>query len=133
GKIENEPFKLKVKINNIDSETKNQIKADATYKIYEWDNTLNDYKEYMSYLNGKEVLFNRQEDKTYLTNEWLYYTVQNEGKYKIVEETAPYGYYGDYNENKQKREYEINVLASIQTGDYEGQKVQNEGTINIFN
>ncbi len=133
GKIENEPFKLKVKINNIDSETKNQIKADATYKIYEWDNLANDYKEYISYLNGKEVLFNRQEDKTYLTNEWLYYTVQNEGKYKIVEETAPYGYYGDYDENKPKREYEINVLASIQTGDYEGQKVQNEGTINIFN
>ena len=75
----------------------------------------------------------RKEDKTYESSQWLYYTIHNEGKYKIVETTPATGYYGDYDENRNKREYEMNVLDIVKNGRYENQTVQNEGTIHLFN
>ena len=66
----------------------------------------------------------RKEDKTYETSEWLYYTKNNEGKYKIVETTPATGYYGDYEENGNKREYEFNVLDIVTNGRYENPKKQ---------
>ena len=67
----------------------------------------------------------RKEDKTYESSQWLYYTIHNEGKYKIVETTPATGYYGDYDENRNKREYEMNVLDIVKNGRYENQTVQN--------
>ena len=115
GIVENEPYKVKARIDLLDSQTLKQIQNEATFKIYEWDNSSNSYKPYTSYTTGQEVKMTRLQDKTYLTGEWLYYTTTNEGKYRIVEETAPTGYYGDYidDEAKQKRTYDINILDLV--------------------
>lgn len=133
GIVENEPYKIKVSIDNRDQETGEQISSNGTYDIYEWDNTTNEYVEYVSKVNGNKVEMERGSDKIYTTNGWLYYTPRNEGKYKVVENTAPYGYIGDYNEEGNKREYEINVLEIIEAGRYEGQEVENESTIKLRN
>jgi hypothetical protein len=133
GIVENEPFKVKVSINNTDEETKNVIQSDAVYEIYEWNNTLNKYEEYISKVTGNKVEMTRGTDKIYLSSEWLYYTPSNEGKYKIVEITPAYGYYGDYEEDGVKREYCINILDVIKDGTYEGQTVENESTLQLRN
>ena len=37
GIVENEPYKIKVSINNVDSETKKVIQNNTVYTIYEWN------------------------------------------------------------------------------------------------
>lgn len=133
GVVENEPYKLNVSINNIDSQTKQTIVSKAEYTIYEWNNQTNQYEEYISHTNNEKVEMQKQSDNTYLSSQWLYYTKYNEGKYKIVETQSAYGYYGDYDENNNKREYEINVLDIIKKRKYYDQVVDNEGTIQLFN
>lgn len=133
GKVENEPWKLGAQIEKIDSQTKEIIENEAEFTIYEWDNTINDYKEYMSYTKNEAVKMQRQDDKTYLTGEWLYYTKTNEGKYRIIETRAPEGYGANYQENGEKVSYDINILNAIQTKEYNGQVVENESTIKIGN
>ena len=117
GVVENEPWKLKAQIVKIDEETQNIVESDSNFTIYQWNKDTQSYEEYMSYTTGQKVTMDRQEDKSYLSSEWLYYTPNNEGKYKIVEAKAPEGYYGDYDEEN----------------DYEGQDITNEGTIKIEN
>lgn len=132
--IENEPYKLDASIEKIDSENKKQISSDTKYTIYEWNKEENIYKEYVSYIFGNKVEMVRQSDGTYKTQEHLYYTLLNEGKYKIIETTAPYGYYADYiNGSTTKNEYNINILDIVNSGKYNGQNISNEGTIKITN
>lgn len=133
GVVENEPYKIKVSIDNRDEETKEQIQSNAVYTIYEWDKTQNQYVEYISKINGQKVEMARGENKIYISNQWLYYTKNNEGNYKIVEQTAAHGYYGDYEAEGQKREYQFNLIDIINEGTYEGQGVGNESTINLRN
>ena len=135
GTVENEPYKLKAQIEKIDSETKKQIVVDTQYTIYEWNNENQTYEIYMSHTSGQEVKMQRQEDGTYLSTEWLYYTAKNEGKYRIIETKAPSGYYGDYleGETKQKRNYDINILEIIRDSNYKGQNVSNESTLKVGN
>ena len=75
----------------------------------------------------------RQSDKTYVSGEWLYYTQNNKGKYRIIETKAPQGYYANYNQTKQKVTYDIDVKDIIDTGKFENQSINNEGTIFISN
>ncbi len=135
GTIENEPYKLKVSIETIDSETKEQIVSETEFAIYEWNKESQTYEQYVSYTDQQEVKMERQEDGTYLSTQWLYYTSKNEGNYRIIETKAPVGYYGDYQngESKEKRNYDINISEIVKSGDYEGQKVTNESTIKVGN
>lgn len=121
GVVENEPWKIKAQIQNIDQETKNEIQANAEFTLYEWNQETSQYEE-------SDVKIQRQENKIYHTNNWLYYTNKNQGKYRIIQTKAPEGYYGDYDENKQKRTYDINLVEWIQS-----EQGQNEGTITIKN
>lgn len=133
GIVENEPWKLKASIEKIDMDTKNIIQSEAEFEIYEWNNQTNQYEQYTSYTKDTDVNMTRLEDKSYLTDEWLYYTAKNEGKYRIIETKAPEGYYANYEENGEKVTYDINLTQSIQTGEYKGQTVENESTIKITN
>lgn len=121
GMVENEPWKIKAQIQNIDQETQKEIQSDAEFTLYEWNKETNQYEE-------SKVKFQRQENKIYLVDNWLYYTSKNQGKYRVIQTKAPEGYYGDYDENKQKKTYDINLVEWIQS-----QEGQNEGTINIKN
>ena len=133
GTVENEPWKLKVQIEKIDSETKNIIQSETEFTIYEWNNQTNQYEEYQSHTLGSKVNMIRQQDKTYLTGEWLYYTETNEGKYRIIETKAPEGYFANYQASGEKVTYDINILESIENGTYNNQNVENEGTIKVGN
>ena len=134
GIVENEPYKIKVSIEKIDSQTKEQIRSEAKFGIYEWNKETGEYEEYISKVTEEKVRMQRQEDGTYESSEWLYYTKNNEGKYRIIEEEAPEGYYGDYKEEgEEKNTYDINIEEIVAQKNYKGQEIDNEGTIKIGN
>ncbi len=103
-KMQNDEWSVKVSIDKIDSETKQRIKGDAEFKIFEWDTVKQRYIPAGGYNQYK---VERQADGTYKVinhssyangSDNLYYTQRNEGKFVIVESRAPSGYYGDWSD-----------------------------------
>ena len=101
-KMQNDEWSVKVGIDKIDSETKQRIKGDAEFKIFEWDTVRQCYIPFDGYNRYK---VERQSDGTYKVinhsdyaggSDDLFYTQRNEGKFVIVESRAPSGYYGDW-------------------------------------
>ena len=103
--MKNDEWSLQVKIDKIDSETGERIRGDAVFSIYMWDTV---QQKYIARGGYNQYAIERQADGTYTvknhssyakgnpTTETLYYTQRNEGKFLIVEEQAPAGYYGDW-------------------------------------
>ena len=100
--MKNDEWSAKVSIDKIDSETKQRIKGDAEFKIFEWDVVRQCYIPFGGYNRYK---VERQADGTYKVinhsnyangSDNIYYTQRNEGKFVIVESRAPNGYYGDW-------------------------------------
>ena len=103
--MKDDEWSLQVNIRKTDSETGNQIAADAQYEIFQWDTVTGKYQPTGGY-NTYSV--QRQGDGTYAvinsaayaaTNSMrhtLYYTQRNTGKFIIVESKAPTGYFGDW-------------------------------------
>lgn len=101
-KMQNDEWSVKVSIDKIDSETKQRIKGDAEFKLFEWDVVRQCYIPFGGYNQYK---VERQADGTYKVinhsdyaggSDSIYYTQRNEGKFVIVESRAPSGYYGDW-------------------------------------
>ena len=101
-KMQNDEWSVKVSIDKIDSETKQRIKGDAEFKIFEWDTVRRCYIPFGGYNQYK---VERQSDGTYKVinhsdyaggSDDLFYTQRNEGKFVLVESRAPSGYYGDW-------------------------------------
>ena len=103
--MQNDEWSLQVNLKKTDSETGNQIVADAQYEIFQWDTVTGKYQPTSGY-NTYSV--QRQGDGTYAVinsaayattdsmRHTLYYTQRNEGKFVIVETKAPTGYFGDW-------------------------------------
>ena len=100
--MKNDEWSVKVSIDKIDSETKQRIKGNAEFKIFEWDTVRQCYIPAGGYNQYK---VERQSDGTYKVinhsdyaggSDDLFYTQRNEGKFVIVESRAPNGYYGDW-------------------------------------
>ena len=103
-KMQNDEWSVKVSIDKIDSETKQRIKGDAEFKIFEWDTVKQCYIPNGGYNQYK---VERQSNGTYKVinhsnyangSDNIYYTQRNEGKFVIVESRAPSGYYGDWSD-----------------------------------
>ena len=102
--MKNDEWSVKVSIDKIDSETKQRIKGDAEFKIFEWDVVRQCYIPTGGYNQYK---VERQSGGTYKVinhsnyangSDNIYYTQRNEGKFVIVESRAPSGYYGDWSD-----------------------------------
>ena len=100
--MKNDEWSVKVSIDKIDSETKQRIKGDAEFKIFEWDAVRQCYIPFGGYNRYK---VERQSDGTYKVinhsdyaggSDDLFYTQRSEGKFVIMESRAPSGYYGDW-------------------------------------
>ena len=101
-KMKNDEWSVKVSIDKIDSETKQRIKGDAEFKIFEWDTVRQCYIPFGGYNRYK---VEHQADGTYkvinhsdyaVGSDDFFYTQRSEGKFVIVESRAPSGYYGDW-------------------------------------
>ena len=96
----NEPFKVKAQILKIDQETKNPLNG-AEFSVYAWSEEMQTYIPYKgtndSMAEAESVVKLREESKgTYVTPVWLYYSADNQGKFRIIETKAPEGYFGDW-------------------------------------
>ena len=100
--MQNDEWSVKVSIDKIDSETKQQIHDDAEFAIFEWDTVLQRYIPTDGYNQYK---VERQADGTYKVinhsdyaggSDNIYYTQRTEGRFVIAERRAPSGYYGDW-------------------------------------
>ncbi len=93
--VKDEPWKVKIKAIKVDSETKNRIEG-ADYTVYEYNKNTKQYEEYKINRQGSTIKLEFQEDRSYISGDWLYANRRNEGKFRIIETRAPEGYYGDY-------------------------------------
>ena len=127
-KMQNDEWSVKVSIDKIDSETKQRIKGDAEFEVFEWDTVLQCYIPFGGYNRYKVV---RQSNGTYKVinhsnyangSDNIYYTQRNEGKFVIVESRAPSGYYGDWTDATKpgtagsvlgKRAYAFEITKSL--------------------
>ena len=103
--MKNDEWSLQVNVKKTDSETGNQIAADAQYEIFQWDVVTGKYQPtggYNTYSiqrqnNGTYAVIN---SAAYATTDsmrhTLYYTQRNMGKFVIAETKAPNGYFGDW-------------------------------------
>ena len=103
--MKNGEWSLQVNLKKTDSETGNQIAADAQYEIFQWDTVTGKYQPTGGY-NTYSV--QRQGNGTYAVinsaayavsdamRHTLYYTQRNQGKFILVETNAPAGYFGDW-------------------------------------
>ena len=103
--MKNGEWSLQVNLKKTDSETGNQIAADAQYEIYQWDVVTGKYQPTGGY-NTYSV--QRQGDGSYAVinsaayavndamRHTLYYTQRNQGRFILVETKAPAGYFGDW-------------------------------------
>ena len=103
--MKNDEWSLQVNLKKTDSETGNQIAADAQYEIFQWDTVTGKYQPtggYNTYSvqrqgNGTYAVIN---SAAYAVNDamrhTLYYTQRNQGKFILVETKAPTGYFGDW-------------------------------------
>ena len=127
-KMQNDEWSVKVSIDKIDSETKQRIKGDAEFKVFAWDTVRQCYIPFGGYNRYK---VKRQADGTYKVinhsnyangSDNIYYTQRNEGKFVIVENHAPSGYYGDWTDVTKpgtagsvlgKRAYAIEITKAL--------------------
>ena len=126
--MKNDEWSVKVSIDKIDSETKQRIKGDAEFKIFEWDTVKQCYIPNGGYNQYK---VERQSNGTYKVinhsnyangSDNIYYTQRNEGKFVLVESRAPSGYYGDWTDVTKpgtagsvlgKRAYAIEITKAL--------------------
>ncbi len=99
----NTPWKIQPIIKKLDAYTGNLIKNDAEFIVEEWSKQYNEYRPSSIY----SFVHNADDTYTIVLNDdamkakgaengYLYYSQKNEGKFRIVEKTAPSGYYGDW-------------------------------------
>ncbi|MCD8363575.1 MAG: hypothetical protein LUC98_11585 [Lachnospiraceae bacterium] len=132
GSIETVSGYAHIEITKVDSETGNVIADDAEFTIYEWNGS--------SY-EKSDVAVNRDGNK-YISDD-LMYTDENEGKFYVVETSAPHtgtttGYYGDFS-GSSKNKYEFEITEDMQgdtiTIGNSGSKFVNErvtGSITVY-
>ena len=114
----NEPYKIKAKLTKVDEETGNKLSG-AVFHVYQWSKTKRTYVEYKGSTTGTVSVAGKNQETgsmtalssvmqlkesttekgVYTTPSWLYYTLDNEGKFRIIETTAPTGYFGDFVDN----------------------------------
>lgn len=109
----NEPFKVKAQLTKVDEETKNPLSG-AEFSVYMWSALKKAYVPYKGTtdvdskphetgtINGAEEIVKLKEGSkgVYTTPVWLYYSPDNQGKFRIIETKAPEGYFGDWKDDE---------------------------------
>lgn len=147
AQLYNEPYKANVTLKKIDEETGNPLSG-AEFTVYQWSESAGKYVEYKGttdvgkepyeggLINGNAVmtLVESKNDKgVYTSPSWLYYSTDNQGKFRIVETLAPTGYYGDWADDStvtaesdsyaDKNFYDIDITKEITSDEETGKTI----------
>ncbi|MGN0249175.1 MAG: collagen binding domain-containing protein, partial [Lachnospiraceae bacterium] len=124
GTFDNMPYVVRLSIPKVDAETKNKIVNNAVFTVHATKGNL-----------SKPVIFTKQDDGSYLSNE-IYYNETNFGAFYVTETKAPEKYYGDFaNENANKTagsDQNKSVYAFTVSGANTGQTLKITNDVSMF-
>ena len=146
SQLYNEPFKVKAQLKKVDEETGNPLSG-AVFTVYTWSERTGGYVPYRGttdpssepYETGtmtgasEGMTLVETEKGTYLTPSWLYYSPDNRGKYRIIETSAPEGYYGDWKDDAVVSEDSTDADKNVYDFAISPDTAQNQSTITITN
>ena len=146
SQLYNEPFKVKAQLKKVDEETGNPLSG-AVFTAYTWSERTGGYVPYRGTTDSSSKPYEtgtmtgalegmtlvETEKGTYLTPSWLYYSPDNRGKYRIIETTAPEGYYGDWKDDAVVSEDSTDADKNVYDFVISPDAAQNQSTITITN
>lgn len=146
SQLYNEPFKVKAQLKKVDEETGNPLSG-AVFSVYVWSERAGGYVPYRGTTDSSSKPYEtgtmtgalegmtlvETEKGTYLTPSWLYYSPDNQGKYRIIETTAPEGYYGDWKDDAVVSEDSTDADKNVYDFVISPDAAQNQSTITITN
>lgn len=146
SQLYNEPFKVKAQLKKVDEETGNPLSG-AVFSVYVWSERTGGYVPYRGTTDSSSKPYEtgtmtgaaegmtlvETEKGTYLTPSWLYYSPDNQGKYRIIETTAPEGYYGDWKDDAVVSEDSTDADKNVYDFVISPDAAQNQSTITITN
>ncbi|HIR97272.1 MAG TPA: hypothetical protein IAD39_05310, partial [Candidatus Merdisoma faecalis] len=146
SQLYNEPFKVKAQLKKVDEETGNPLSG-AVFTVYTWSERTGGYVPYRGTTDSSSEPYEtgtmtgalegmtlvETEKGTYLTPSWLYYSPDNQGKYRIIETTAPEGYYGDWKDDAVVSEDSTDADKNVYDFVISPDAAQNQSTITITN
>ena len=93
----NRPFRIKARLAKTDAQTGVGLEG-AVFAVLAYDRDTDSYLPYTgtedSMEGGSPVYLKDRGDGWYESEGWLYYSEDNEGRFRLVEEQAPWGYVG---------------------------------------
>ena len=142
----NEPFKVKAQLKKVDEETKNPLSG-AAFTVYAWSERDGRYVPYRGTTDTESrpyetgtmtgasagMVLEETEKGTYVTPSWLYYSPDNQGKFRVVETSAPEGYFGDWKENASVTEDSTDTEKNVYDFVISPDRDQNPSTVTITN
>ena len=142
----NEPFKVKARIRKVDRETGNPLRG-ALFSVYTWSEKRKDYVPYLGTTNGNAkphetgtmegagtgMIFSEGVRGTYTTPSWLYYSKDNQGRFRIIETRAPEGYFGDWKDADRVTDSSADADKNVYDFVISPDAAQNKSTVEISN
>ncbi len=111
----NRPYRIKVRLRKTDAQSGAGLEG-AVFAVLVYEREGSVYIPYTgtqdSVEGGKPVYLKDMGGGVYESEGWLYYSEENEGKFRLVEEKAPYGYAGDFaGGQEEKQTYDIQITG----------------------
>lgn len=146
SQLYNEPFKVKAQLKKVDEETGNPLSG-AVFSVYAWSARAGRYLPYRGttdpsskpYETGamtgasEGMVLAETEKGSYITPSWLYYAQDNQGKFRIIETSAPEGYFGDWKDPASVTETSSDADKNVYDLVISPDEAQNRSTITISN
>lgn len=106
----NAPYKIRATVSKKDVETRKNVN-NATFGIYEYDKSSKAYTK----INDFQTVSNN--NKYNYISDWVYYSQRNQGKFRVIEDLAGDGYFGDWKDvdTGKKKAYDIILTSDAQT------------------
>ena len=114
--LENTPYRIRLQVEKKAADTKEPLDG-ASFGVYVYSKKTQDYEPYTgddTSASGKthmQLIPKQGEKGVYVTPAWLYYTPDNDGRFRVVEERAPEGFVGDYTDDtyQEKHTYDVRI------------------------
>ena len=146
SQLYNEPFKVKARLEKVDEETDNPLSG-AVFSVYAWSEREGKYVSYRGTTDPESrpyetgtmtgasagMVLEETEKGVYVTPSWLYYSPDNQGRFRVIETSAPEGYFGDWKEDASVTEDSTDAEKNVYDFAISPEAAENQSTVTITN